>query len=116
MIKLNSLKQSHQFIEILKKDKLYSNYYTVFFAKNFLKESSKHLNVSFVVKKKVGNAVLRNKIKRRLRSGVQQMVKKNVIDLNYTYVFFGKKNASSDKYKLILEELLKTFNKIKKFK
>ena len=59
----------------------------------------KILNVSFVMKKNIGNAVIRNKIKRKLKSAVQKILKeKQLIDLNYTYVIFGKNNVYKDKF------------------
>ena len=40
--------------------------------------------------KKVGNAVKRNRIKRRLKSTVQKLLKVNsAINSNYTYIIFG---------------------------
>tara|TARA_B110000014_G_scaffold261649_1_gene253788 strand:- start:713 stop:847 length:135 start_codon:yes stop_codon:yes gene_type:complete len=37
-----------------------------------------------------------------------------LIDLNYTYVIFGKNNVYKDKFKNILNEVNETFKKIKK--
>ena len=61
MIKFKSLNTSKQFLEILKKKKLNTKYFTIYFDKN-LKNINKYLNISFVIKKKIGNAVQRNKI------------------------------------------------------
>ena len=55
MIKFKSLNQSKQFIKILKKKKLNTKYYTIYFDKNsenFKKSINKYLNISFVMKKK----------------------------------------------------------------
>ena len=66
------------------------------------------------MKKKIGNAVKRNKIKRKLKSAVQKILQKNrLIDLNYTYVIFGKNNVYKDKFVLILNEMNMVFEKIK---
>ena len=66
------------------------------------------------MKKKIGNAVTRNKIKRKLKHAVQKISKENeLIDLNYTYVIFGKNNIYKDKFALVLDEVNETFNKIK---
>ena len=78
------------------------------------KKLNKYLNISFVMKKKVGNAVIRNKIKRKLKYAVQKISKKKrTIDLNYTYVIFGKNNVYKDKFANVLNEVNKTFKKIK---
>ena len=67
-------------------------------------------------KKKIGNAVVRNKIKRKLKSAVQEVLKeKKLIDLSYAYVIFGKNNVYKDSFKFILEETNKTFKKINSY-
>ena len=67
------------------------------------------------MKKKIGNAVKRNKIKRKLKSAVQEILNNNIIDLNYTYIIFGKNNVYKDKFKLVVDEVNKIFNKINKY-
>ena len=117
MIKFKSLNQSKEFLKILKKKKLNTKYFTIYFDKdsiNLKKKINKYLNISFVMKKNIGNAVTRNKIKRKLKYAVQKTSKeKQLIDLNYTYVIFGKNNVYKDKFALILDEVNKTFKKIK---
>jgi ribonuclease P protein component len=116
MIKFKSLNKSSQFIKILKKEKINTKYFTIYFAKNFNapeKILNKYLNISFVMKKKIGNAVVRNKIKRKLRSAIQKITKETkLIDLNYTYVIFGKNNVYKDKFENILKEANDVFKKI----
>ena len=51
MIKFKSLNRNKDFLKILKKRRLNTKYYTIYFDKNS-KNLSKYLNVSFVVKKK----------------------------------------------------------------
>ena len=117
MIKFKSLNQSKQFIKILKKGKLNTKYFTIYFDKNIEKDKrdiNKCLNVSFVMKKNVGNSVIRNKIKRKLKSAVQKIVQKGqAIDLDYTYIIFGKTNVYKDKFPLVLTEVNDAFKKIK---
>ena len=92
MTKLQSLKQDLQFKEILRKKRLTSNYFTVYFMKNFNEKiKNKNLNISFVTKKKIGNAVKRNKIKRRLRNIMNDVVKNIYLNLNYSYLLITKK-------------------------
>ena len=117
MIKFKSLNQSKQFLRILKKRRLNTRYFTIYFEKNLSntkKNDNKNLNISFVVKKKIGNAVTRNKIKRKLKAAVQKIVKeKQLIDLNYTYVIFGKNNVYKTKFPLIFSEVNDVFKRIK---
>ena len=66
------------------------------------------------MKKKIGNAVTRNKIKRKLKYAVQKIARENKhIDLNYTYVIFGKNKVYKDKFEDVLNEVSETFKKIK---
>ena len=113
MIKFKSLNRSKDFIKILKKKRLNTKYFTVYFDRN-LKNFNKYLNISFVMKKNLGNAVTRNKIKRKLKHAVQNISKeRKLIDLNYTYVIFGKNNVYKDKFANVLSEVNKVFKKIK---
>tara|TARA_B100001123_G_scaffold176643_1_gene202594 strand:- start:475 stop:828 length:354 start_codon:yes stop_codon:yes gene_type:complete len=113
MIKFKSLNRSKDFLKILKKNKLNTKYFTIYYGKN-LKNFNKYLNISFVMKKNEGNAVTRNKIKRKLKSAVQKISEeKQLIDLNYTYVIFGKNNVYKDKFENVLGKINETFKKIK---
>ena len=117
MIKFKSLNQSKEFLKVLRKRKLDTKYFTIYFDKNLNRSENKinkYLNISFVMKKSIGNAVKRNRIKRKLKSAVQKISKrKQLIDLNYTYVIFGKNNVYKDEFELVLNEVNKTFKKIK---
>jgi len=116
MIKFKSLNHNKDFLKILKKKRLNTKYYTIYFDKNS-KNLNKYLNVSFVVKKKIGNAVTRNKIRRKLKYAIQKISKESkLIDLNYTYVIFGKNNVYKDKFADVLYEVNETFKKIKQIK
>jgi len=119
MIKFRSLNQNKEFLKLLKKKRISTKYFTVYFdknSKNFKNGFNKYLNISFVMKKKIGNAVTRNKIKRKLKYAVQKISKKKrTIDLNYTYVIFGKNNVYKDKFSLVLNEVNEMFKKINKW-
>ena len=119
MIKFKSLNQNKEFLRILKKKRINTKYFTVYFdknSKNFKSGFNKYLNISFVMKKNIGNAVTRNKIKRKLKYAIQKISKKKrIIDLNYTYVIFGKNNVYKDKFSLVLNEVNEAFKKISKW-
>ena len=118
MIKFKSLNRSKDFLKILKKKRINTKYFTIYFDKNsrnFKKDFNKCLNISFVMKKNIGNAVTRNKIKRKLKYAVQKISKeRRLIDLNFTYVIFGKNNVYKDKFANIFGEVNETFKKIKR--
>ena len=115
MVKLESLKKSNQFKKALKEKKVHTEYYSIFAAKNFYSPKFKgNLLISFVMKKKIGNAVKRNKIRRKLKAIVQKILKKRgAINKDYTYIVFGKSNAFAEKQNVLMPEMIKSFNKIK---
>ena len=118
MVKLESLKKSFQFKKTLKEKKVHSDYFSIFATKNFYKPKVKSsLLISFVMKKKIGNAVKRNKIRRKLKAIVQKLLKKRgAIDKDYTYIVFGKSNAYAQKQDVLLQLMEKSFSKLKKVK
>ena len=115
MVKLESLKKSNQFIKTLKEKRVHSNYFSIFAAKNFYKPKYKNnLLISFVMKKKIGNAVKRNKIRRKLKAIVQILIKKiGAINKDYTYIVFGKSYAYVEKQNVLMPAMIKCFDKIK---
>ena len=115
MIKLKNLESDFQFKKLLTQKKIITDYFSIYFGKNFSRENNNKLNISFIMKKKIGNSVIRNKIKRRLRSAIQKRLKnKKFIDINYSYIIFGKSKTFTEKYSIISDELDKTFFKINK--
>ena len=116
MVKLESLKKSNQFKNALREKKFHTDYFSLFAAKNFIKPKQKNnLLISFVMKKKIGNAVKRNKIRRKLKAIVQKLLKKKgAINRDYTYIVFGKSNAYSQKQDVLLPLVEKSFSKLKK--
>ena len=113
MIKLESLKKSNQFKKALREKKVHSDYFSIFAAKNFYKpEYKSNLLISFVMKKKIGNAVKRNKIRRKLKAIVCKLLKiKGAINTNYTYIVFGKSNAYEKDHKILFSTMQKSFEK-----
>ena len=65
--KILSLSKNEDFKSIITGRKVSNKYLTIFF-KKLSNKNNKNLNISFVAQKKIGNAVKRNKIKRRLRN------------------------------------------------
>ena len=115
MIELESLKKSNHFKLALKEKKVHSDFFSIFASKNFYKPKYKtDLLISFVMKKKIGNAVKRNKIRRKLKANVQKLLKKRgAISKDYTYIVFGKSNAYTQKQTVLMPLMEKSFNKVK---
>ena len=110
--KIVSLSKNEDFKSILSGKKVSNRYLTIFFKKLSDKDYKK-LNISFVTKKKIGNAVKRNKIKRRLRNIMNDAVKKININLKYCYLLIAKVSVLNDPYENIKQTLLTDFEKIK---
>ncbi len=110
--KILALSKNEEFKDLIKGNKLSNKYITVFF-KVLKNKNNKKLNISFVIKKKIGNAVKRNKIKRRLRNIMNDAVKKISIKFNYSYLIIAKSTMLNDNYTNIKEVLFESFKKIK---
>ena len=110
--KIISLSKNGDFKSILSGKKLSNKYLTIFFRKLSDKDN-KNLNISFITKKKIGNAVNRNKIKRRLRNIMNEATKKVNINFNYCYLLIARSSILKDSYANIKETLFSEFEKIK---
>ena len=110
--KLLSLSKNEDFKSILTGGKITNKYLTIFF-KRLSGKSNKYLNISFVAQKKLGNAVKRNKIKRKLRNIMNQILKVSKINLNYSYLIITKKNIITANFSDIKEVVYKDYKKIK---
>ena len=115
MIKLVSLKKKDHFLLVLKHRFVNNDFFSIYSKKNFIKNSNKNkLYISFVIKKKIGNAVKRNRIKRKLRAIVQKLSKINgAINLNYTYIVFGKEKSYEENHKTLYDSMIKSFKNMK---
>ena len=110
--KILALSKNEEFKSLLKKKKISNKYVTIFFGK-LPKKDNKKLNISFSVKRKIGNAVKRNKIKRRLRSIVNDAVKIISINFDFSILVLAKESMLNNEYKNIKETLFQDLEKIK---
>ena len=110
--KISSLSRNQDFKSILKGNKISNKYLTIFF-KKLSDKNNKKLNLSIVAKKKLGNAVNRNKIKRRLKNIMNDIIKKTNMNLNYSYLLIAKSSILNNEYNNIKETLFLDFGKIK---
>ena len=93
--KILALSKNEEFKNLLKQNKISNKYVTIFFG-NLINKDNKKLNISFVTKKKIGNAVKRNKIKRRLKNIANEAVKK----LSLKWLHFKKATLKTAKCKV----------------
>tara|TARA_Y100000816_G_scaffold259421_1_gene214995 strand:+ start:239 stop:580 length:342 start_codon:yes stop_codon:yes gene_type:complete len=110
--KILALSKNEEFKSLLKNKKISNEYTTIFFGVLNNKDKKK-LNISFVTKKKIGNAIKRNKIKRRLRNIMNDACKEMLINLKYSYLVIAKSTMLNNEFKKIKETLFQDLKKIK---
>ena len=110
--KIVALSKNEEFKSLLKKKKISNKFVTIFFG-HLVKKDNKKLNISFVTKKKLGNAVIRNKIKRRLRNILDDAVNKISLKYDYSYLVIAKPTMLNNDFKIIKNTLFQDFERIK---
>mgnify|MGYP006155887629 CR=1 FL=1 len=110
--KILALSKNEEFKKLLNKQKISNKYVTIFFGHLENKDTGK-LNISFVAKKKIGNAVKRNKIKRRLKNIVNEAVKKISLKLNYSYLVIAKSTMLNNEYTIMKKTLFHDLERIR---
>ena len=110
--KILALSKNEEFKSLLKQKKISNKYVTIFFGKLANKDEKK-LNISFVTKKKIGNAVKRNKIKRRLRNITNDAVKNITVKFDYSYLVIAKPTMLNNEYTIIKETLFRDLEKVR---
>ena len=110
--KILALSKNEDFKSLLNKKRISNKYVTIFFG-NLTNKNSQRLNISFVVKKKIGNAVKRNKVKRRLRNIINEAIKKMPLNFKFSYLVIAKSTMLNNEYTNIKETLFHELNKIK---
>lgn len=112
---MHNLKKNEEFQKVYKIGKKAFGYYAlVYIMKNNLEQN----RCGFVVSKKTGNAVCRNRLKRLFREFYKNIDFKS--EQGYDIVFIAKRNAGNEfktlKYNKIEKDLLKIFKKLGLFK
>jgi len=110
--KILALSKNEEFKSLLNQKKISNKYVTIFFGRLNNKDENK-LNISFVTKKKIGNAVKRNKIKRRLRNIANDAIKKMSLKFNYSYLVIAKPTMLNNEYTIIKETLFRDLERIR---
>ena len=110
--KIVSLSKNTEFKSLINGKKISNKYSTIFFKRINDKNINK-LNISFVTKKKLGTAVKRNKIKRKLRNITNEAVKSLSLRFDYSYLVIAKETILKNNYLDIKKTMFTEFNKIK---
>ena len=101
--KINRLKKRYQFSYVYKYGEHVSGNYIVLY---FTTSKTKTMKVGFAVTKKVGHAVVRNKIRRRLREIVKNQLQN--LKQNYNIIVVAKDSITNARF----DELANEFNKL----
>jgi len=109
--KILALSKNEEFKSLIKQKKISNKYVTIFFGK-LVNKNKKKFNISFVTKKKIGNAVKRNKIKRRLRNIVNDAIKNITLRFDYSYLVIAKPTMLNNEYTIIKETLFRDLERI----
>ena len=109
--KILALSKNEAFKNLLKQKKISNKYVTIYFGK-IINKNKKKLNISFVTKRKIGNAVKRNKIKRRLKNIVNDAVKNIALKFDYSYLVIAKPTMLNKEYTIIKETLFRDLERI----
>ena len=110
--KILALSKNEEFKSLLNQKKISNKYVVIFFGRLSNKNIDK-LNISFVVKKKIGNAINRNKIKRRLRNIINDAVKNINLKFNYSYLVIAKPTMLNKEYTIMKETLFSDLERIR---
>ncbi len=108
MKKQYRIKKSDEF-KIIMKNKIFFAHPTLVLYMKERAESNSRIGIS--VKNKVGNAVIRNKVKRQLRMMVQELFDFND---NYDYILLVKEKFIENDYNFNKKTLETLYNKSKK--
>ena len=115
MMKLSNLSSDSEFKKLIKSKKINNEYFTIYFGKIHSEAKKKLFKISIITKKKIGNAVKRNKIKRKLKSAIRKNLNTHPNkNYNYGYLIIAKSKIYKEKFPALFTEINKTFNKIEK--
>lgn len=109
--RINRLKKRYQFNYVYKSGEHFSGEHMILYVAS---SKTKNIKVGLAVTKKVGHAVVRNKVRRRLREIIQKQLPN--LKQNYNIIVVARENITSanfDELSLELNKLIKKANLIK---
>lgn len=102
----NRLKKNWEFQLVYKKGRSYVGRYAVLYLKE---NGQEYTRFGFTVSKKIGNAVVRNSIKRKMR----EICRLNIDNFSsgYDLIFVARKKIKGIRYSLVEQEIVKLCSK-----
>ena len=106
-IVFHSLSGSKEFKEVLSGKKVSSNLFTIFYKNKNNDDQDKEILLSCVAAKKLGNAVKRNRMRRRLKMATRKAIIeiKNNFKKKFKYAIFAKPKIYDENFQNIVNEL-----------
>ena len=108
---VKTLKTSKDFLEVISKGQKYTKSGVIFYS---LKNNSEEIKLGISIKKKTGNAVYRNKLKRQIKNiiniNLDQLIGFNLVVVSY------EKRQKPFKHHELISVFEKFFKKVKSFK
>ena len=108
--RINRLKKRYQFNYVYKSGEHFSSEHIILYVSS---AKTKSIKVGFAVTKKVGHAVVRNKVRRRLREIIQKQLP--LLKQNYNIIIVAKESISTASFETLRLELNKLLKKAKLF-
>lgn len=109
MKKINTVKKNEDFKKVIKKGRYYKNPCFVIYTYN---NSLNHYRFGISVSKKIGNAVVRNKIKRQMRNIIDKYKNYYSNELDYIIIIRKDYNAKSfNEIENTFHNIIKSINK-----
>lgn len=108
VVLIDSIKNQREFDLVNKQQnkRFYSDHFTLVIMRSFKKGSKNRVFLGMKVIKKIGNAVIRNKIKRRIRHLFMITMKEYDQYINSeAFILIPKKNFDTTKFVLLLDNL-----------
>ena len=104
--RINRLKKRYQFNYVYKSGEHFSGEHMVLYV---VSSKTKNIKVGLAVTKKIGHAVVRNRVRRKLR----EIIKKQVPTLkqNYNIIVVARENISEASFDKLSTEFLKLLKK-----
>ena len=104
-----SLSGSEEFKKILSGNKIQSKLFTIFYILKDKKDKPSNIMVSCVAANKLGNAVKRNRMRRRLKMATRKAILENKDNFKkkFKYAIFAKSKIYDETFQIIVNEIIK---------
>ena len=108
MTTMYKLKKNYEFKKVYNEGRYYVEKYVVMY---IIMNNSASNRVGFSVSKKVGNSVVRNRVKRLMKEVYRQFA--DITKLGYDMVFTARVGSGSADYRIIEKNMISILNKAK---